>query len=91
MLGPPPLLLVTDRGLTPSLPRAVEAALAALPPGAAWVQLREKGLPARALLELARALLPLCRARGAKLLINDRSDVALAAGADGVHLAEGSV
>lgn len=91
MHRPPPLLLVTDRARVASLPRAVEAALAAIPVGAAWVQLREKELPVRELAALARSLLPLCRARGAKLLVNDRLDVALAAGADGVHLAEGSV
>jgi thiamine-phosphate pyrophosphorylase len=65
---------------------AASAALSALPPGAAAVQLREPSLGGAALLELARALVPLCRARSAKLLINDRADVALAAGADGVHL-----
>ncbi len=50
------------------------------------VQLREKDLGGRALGELARELLPLCRARGAPLLINDRVEVALALGLEGVHL-----
>lgn len=80
------LYLVTDRHLVPDLPSAVRAALSAVPPGCAAIQLREKDLPAAALLALARTLLPLCRAASAPLLINDRVDVALAAGADGVHL-----
>ena len=65
---------------------AVAAALSGLPEGAAAVQLREKDLPARALFDLARALLPLCRQRRVPLLINDRADVALATFADGVQL-----
>lgn len=81
----PRLYLVTDRRLVADLPRAVERALAALPEGLAAVQLREKDLPARELLALARALVPLCAARGAALLVNDRLDVARAAGA-GAHL-----
>lgn len=85
------LYLVTDRRLCPELPAAVRRALATIPPGSAAVQLREKELGGAELFALARALLPLCRARGAPLLINDRLDVALAAGADGVHLAGSSI
>lgn len=76
--------LVTDRRqVAGSLVRAVGAALRG---GVDAVQLREKDLGGRALLELALQLLPLCRSHGALLLINDRVDVALASGADGVHL-----
>jgi thiamine-phosphate pyrophosphorylase len=50
------------------------------------VHLRERELGGRALLALARALAAACHARGQLLLVNDRLDVALAAGADGVHL-----
>jgi thiamine-phosphate pyrophosphorylase len=78
--------LITDRGLAPDLAARAAAALAGLPPGVAAVQLREKDLGGRELLALARALLGVCRARGQRLLVNDRIDVALAAGADGVHL-----
>lgn len=85
------LYLVTDRTLVPDLPAAVARALAGVPPGAAAVQLREKDLSARALYELALALRPLCRARNAPLLVNDRLDVALAADLDGVHLGGGSI
>ena len=80
------LYLVTDRRLVPDLVPAVRAALLGLPPGVAAVQLREKDLPAAALLDLASRLLPVCKAASAPLLINDRVDVARAAGADGVHL-----
>ena len=62
-----------------------------LPPGAAALQIREKALPTRTLLALCRELLPVCRKHGAPLLVNDRCDVALAAGLDGVHLAQASI
>ena len=54
-------------------------------------QLREKGLEAGLLLELAHSLKPLLDASGSKLLINERADIALAAGAYGVHLPENSL
>lgn len=50
------------------------------------VQLREKDLPGRALREMAAALREVTQAAGVALFVNDRIDVALAAGADGVHL-----
>jgi len=55
------------------------------------VQLREKDLSPRELLELASVIRALTGRHGAKLLINDRADIALAAGADGVHLGEASI
>jgi len=56
--------------------------------GVDYIQLREKDLPGRELERLAIDALAAVRAhsRTAKLLINSRTDVALAAGADGVHL-----
>jgi thiamine-phosphate pyrophosphorylase len=65
---------------------ALEAALAALPRGVAGVQLRQPGMPARSLLARSRAVRTVCTRFGATLLVNDRADVALASGADGVHL-----
>lgn len=82
----PSVHLITDRAVALDLPARVAAALRGAPPGEVAVHLREKDLGGAALLSLARALLPACRARGALLLVNDRIDVALAAGADGVHL-----
>lgn len=62
------------------------AALAAAPPDTVALQLREKDLAARELLELARALRGICDRHRARLFVNDRLDVALASRADGVHL-----
>ncbi|MFU2208401.1 thiamine phosphate synthase [Solidesulfovibrio sp. C21] len=56
--------------------------------GATMVQLREKTAATREFVELARAVLGLTRPRGVPLIINDRVDVALAAGADGVHVGQ---
>jgi thiamine-phosphate pyrophosphorylase len=87
----PRLYLITDRRATGDRPlvEVVRAALAAVPPearGAVAVQLREKDLEGRALFELARALRDVTADAGAALFVNDRVDVALAVGADGVHL-----
>jgi thiamine-phosphate pyrophosphorylase len=56
--------------------------------GIDFIQLRERTLDAGALLELATALVSALREAGAatKLLVNGRPDIAIAAGADGVHL-----
>jgi len=84
------LILVTDRGQANGrdLIDVVDAALAALPPASAIVQLREKDLVPRDLYALARRLLEVTHRHRCPLLVNDRIDVALAAGADGVHLPE---
>src|SRR5215472_6909525 len=91
------LYLISDRRLAAAsggLVSTVEAALAgaadASSPGAVAVQLREKDLEARQLYELALALRPICTRFGAPLIVNDRADVAIAAGADGAHLASTS-
>jgi thiamine-phosphate pyrophosphorylase len=83
---PPRVHLITDRRLAPDLAGAARRALAGLPPGTAAVHLREKDLGGAALLAEARVLLAALRPMGQLLLVNDRADVALAAGADGVHL-----
>jgi thiamine-phosphate pyrophosphorylase len=54
--------------------------------GIDMVQIREKGLSGRSLFELSQAAAEIRLGSSTKLLINDRADVALAAGADGVHL-----
>ncbi|MEJ7731768.1 MAG: thiamine phosphate synthase [Polyangiaceae bacterium] len=66
-----------------SLPAALRARVA--------VQLRDPQLPIRALLALGASLRARTRALGASLLVNDRLDLALALGADGVHLGRRSV
>jgi thiamine-phosphate pyrophosphorylase len=72
------------RSLRDSIQRAAAA-------GAAWIQIREKDLDARALVELARFTVAETRSAGARILVNDRLDVALAANAAGVHLGERSL
>lgn len=56
--------------------------------GARLVQLREKHLSPREFYSEAEGALRVARGRGAKLIINDRADIALALGADGVHLGQ---
>lgn len=79
------LCLVTDRSqVAGTLEEAVESCLSA---GLKAVQLREKDLAAGELLSMASVLRESTRRHGAKLLVNDRADVALAVGADGVQRA----
>ena len=84
------LYLITDRKQVPGgdLCTAVEAALRG---GVRAVQLREKDLSSRDLHGLALSLREITARHGARLLINDRLDIALAAEADGVHLGENSL
>jgi thiamine-phosphate pyrophosphorylase len=77
--------LVTDRSQADDRP-IVDVVEAALRGGVRAVQLRERDLPTRELLVLALALRELTSRYDALLLVNDRIDVALACGADGVHL-----
>jgi len=93
----PLLCYVTDLhalsgGATPeNLVKQIGAAVEA---GVDWVQVREKDLPARDLNEIVRAAVRYSAERfvrhpeipRVKIIVNDRMDIALAAGADGVHL-----
>jgi thiamine-phosphate pyrophosphorylase len=81
---------VTDGGQTAGRD-LVQVLSAALQAGVRAVQLREKTLDTRDLCRLTERLLPSIRAAGARLLINDRADVALALHADGVHLTRRSL
>jgi thiamine-phosphate pyrophosphorylase len=54
--------------------------------GARLMQLRLKNAPGRELLAAARAIAAICRERGAMLIVDDRADIAMLAGAAGVHL-----
>lgn len=79
-----------------SVEALVEKIRAVVAAGVDWVQVREKDLAARELLDLARAAVGAghdlgLRADGARVIINDRLDVALAAGAAGVHLGHASI
>ena len=85
-LPEPTVCLVTDRRRCGGRPLERVVSLA-LDGGVNAVQLREKDLPASELLDMALMLRGLTAGR-ALLLVNDRVDVALAAGADGVQLGE---
>lgn len=81
----PPLLVITDRHATGGRP-LIEVVRAALEGGARLIQLREKDLDGGPLLALAEELVREARRFGARVLVNDRIDVALAAAAAGVVL-----
>ena len=68
-----------------------EVAAAAIDGGAECLQLREPDLAAGELLDRAGWLADLCRRRGVISIVNDRPDVALLAGADGVHVGQGDL
>lgn len=81
------LMVITDRRL--AHPRDwLAVADQALQAGATAIQLRDKHATSGELLEMACALQPVAAAHRALFLVNDRFDVALAAGADGVHLGD---
>jgi thiamine-phosphate pyrophosphorylase len=80
-------LYVITEGAAPGRSHAAIAE-AAIAGGATAVQLRMKTEPARAALAAAREIRAACRAAGVTFIVNDRVDVALLAGADGVHLGQ---
>lgn len=89
-LGPVPslypivdLAALAARGWSPEA--FAEAVLEARP---RWLQLRAKRASARDALAALDTLLPLCRRAGTELFMNDRPDLAMIAGADGVHLGQ---
>lgn len=81
------LCVITDPRLAPGKDHAA-IARAALAGGADMIQLRDKAGDLRALLPQAQTIQALCRAHGALFIVNDRLDLALAAGADGVHVGQ---
>ena len=81
------LYFVTDSGLCGSRPVA-DVVLAAIRGGAACVQLREKDAATRAFVEEARMIKEMVAPFRIPLIINDSLDVALAVGADGVHVGQ---
>jgi thiamine-phosphate pyrophosphorylase len=81
------LYLVTDRDLSKGRPLE-EVVLAAVRGGVTMVQLREKHATTRFFVEEARRIKQLLAPYQVPLLINDRVDVALAVGADGVHIGQ---
>jgi thiamine-phosphate pyrophosphorylase len=81
------IYLVTDTGACKG--KSLESVVSdAIRGGVAVVQLREKKADTRDFLEKALALKAILKPAGVPLIINDRLDIALAAGADGVHLGQ---
>ena len=81
------LYLVTSQSMSAGR-STLDIVRAALVGGVRLIQLREKELPAGEFVALAHRVRSLTARAGALLLINDRLDVALAVGADGVHLGQ---
>jgi thiamine-phosphate pyrophosphorylase len=81
------IYLVTDRGLCRDRPLQ-DVVLQAVQGGVAYVQLREKDIFTRLFVEEARAIKKMLKSYKVPLMINDRIDVALACGADGVHIGQ---
>ncbi len=86
-LGPLDLYVVTDSRLAGERGTlwTIEEAIAG---GADVVQLREKEMSTREMILLGQALRELTRKHGVLFVVNDRVDVALAVGADGVHVGQ---
>ena len=83
------LTLITDRSLTRLPP--MQVVRLALEGGVTTVQLREKDLDSMNLFFLASELRNMTNEYGANLIINDRVDIALAVGADGVQMGKSSI
>ena len=81
------LYAVTDRAWTgkQTLYEQVEAALKG---GVTCVQLREKELDEMAFIQEAKELCALCRRYGVPFLVNDNVEIAIACGADGIHVGQ---
>lgn len=81
------LYFVTDRGLCGKKPLE-EVVIQAVKGGAAYVQLREKDVSTRFFVEEAKRIKKRLEQYRVPLIINDRVDVALACGAEGVHIGQ---
>lgn len=84
---PQGLYALCDDGVRSEVPLE-DKAVRLLDGGVRVLQLRMKRTPEARAVEAARTIATLCRARGAVCLVNDWVDLALLAGADGVHVGE---
>jgi thiamine-phosphate pyrophosphorylase len=87
--GSDKIYLVTDSSISQraghTVPFVVEEACRA---GVRWVQLREKTMSTRSFVELGATIKAITQRCGARLIVNDRVDVALGISADGVHIGQ---
>lgn len=81
------LYVITDESIK-DIKKLIKVVEAAILGGATMVQYRNKNAPAKVLIEQARQFLAVARKYNIPLIINDRIDVALAVGAEGVHLGQ---
>lgn len=86
MLRPPVVSLVTNRRLLGDVAGLVALAARAAHAGVTLIHVRERDLPDRELLSLVRRISSAAEGTTAAVLVNDRADIAVAAGAGGVHL-----
>jgi thiamine-phosphate pyrophosphorylase len=82
---------ITDRRSLTQSETLLDVIARNLSHGVDWIQIREKDIPARDLLALTRSAIALPNPKCTKILVNGRMDVALAAGADGLHLPAKSI
>ena len=83
--------LITDGTASGSERAWLDHAAAWLAAGLELFQIREPSLTVRQLCELTRKVMQLPNPHGTRILVNDRADVAIACGAHGVHLKDGSL
>lgn len=83
--------LITDGSAATDTQRWLEHLARWMRGGVDLIQIRERDLTARELVSLTQRVLALPDRQRTRILINDRADVAIACGADGVHLRDGSV
>ena len=82
---------VTSENFASEKPAFLHTIRDAVSDGVTLIQIREKSLPARLLFDLSIDAVAICAKTRARVMVNDRADIAVASGAHGVHLPENSL